>query len=85
MNVSSPLADFMARLEQEKSLSIHIALVSDNARILGSGNGTIAATGSGTTLKDATNGIFTGTGGATGSFFNQGSGIFGTAQTLPIP
>jgi hypothetical protein len=33
IDMTSPLADFMTRLQQEKSLSPHIALVSDNARI----------------------------------------------------
>jgi hypothetical protein len=52
---------------------------------LGSGAGTGAAAAAGITEMDATNAIFTGTGGATGTFNNQGSGIFGTSQTLAFP
>jgi hypothetical protein len=52
---------------------------------VGSGTSTIAAAGSGNTEMDATNGIFTGTGGATGDFNNQGSGIFGTNGVLTFP
>ena len=33
INMSSPLADFITCLKQVKSLSIHVALVSDNAKI----------------------------------------------------
>jgi hypothetical protein len=50
---------------------------------LGSGAGTGAAAGLGNTKFDVMNGIFTGTGGATGNFANQGSGIFGTGGSFP--
>jgi hypothetical protein len=49
---------------------------------LGSGAGTSAAAASGTTKFDDTNGIFTGTGFATGNFNNQGAGIIGTNGVL---
>jgi hypothetical protein len=52
---------------------------------LGSGAGIGAAAAAGITEMDVTNGIFTGTGGATGNFNNQGSGIFGSSQTLTFP
>jgi hypothetical protein len=52
---------------------------------LGSGAGTGAAAAAGITEMDATNAIFTGTGGATGNFNNQGSGVFGASQTLAFP
>jgi hypothetical protein len=52
---------------------------------LGSGAGTGAANAAGNTKMDTMNGIFLGTGGATGNFANQGSGIFGTPQTLTFP
>jgi hypothetical protein len=52
---------------------------------LGSGAGTGAAAAAGLTEMEATNGIFTGTGGATSNFNNQGSGFFGKSQTLTFP
>jgi hypothetical protein len=52
---------------------------------LGSGAGTGGAAATGNTKFDTTNGIFTGTGGATGNFNNQGSGIFGTNGVLAFP
>jgi hypothetical protein len=52
---------------------------------LGSGAGTIGATATGTSKDDQTNGIFTGTGGATGNFNNQGQGIFGNSNVIAFP
>ena len=52
---------------------------------VGSGTGTVTADSSGTTLKYATSGIFTGTECATGTFNNVGSGIFGTNGELAFP
>jgi hypothetical protein len=52
---------------------------------LGSGAGIGAAAAAGITEMDVMNAIFTGTGGATGNFNNQGSGIFGTNGVLTFP
>jgi hypothetical protein len=52
---------------------------------LGSGASTGYAEASGGTKYDTENGIFTGTGGATGGFSNQGAGFFGKSQSLAFP
>jgi hypothetical protein len=52
---------------------------------LGSGAGTGAAAAAGNTMLDLIGGTFTGVGGATGTFNNQGSGIFGTNGVLAFP
>ena len=52
---------------------------------LGSGASTSEGAAAGTTSFEVTNGIFTGTGGATANFNNQGSGMFGSSQTLLFP
>jgi hypothetical protein len=52
---------------------------------LGSAASAGAGAGAGNTKFDATNGIFTGTGGSNSNFNNQGFGFFGTAATLTFP